>query len=204
MAALLTKVEKQTLLVVAREAMVTHLQGGGIADVGLTDNLRRPCGVFVTLHDVSRLARPTDPGLLRGCIGYLETSSSLVEAVRRAAVACAFHDSRFTAVLREEIAHLEIEISVLSPMSKPEDPTEIEVGVHGLLIRRGLRSGLLLPQVAVEQKWDRETFLRHTCRKAGLPANAWKDPETEIEFFQAVVFNERQFVTLMAERHTEP
>ena len=204
MADILSHDEKRILLTVAREAIMTHLGEGGATRVEPTGNLGSPHGVFVTLHDVSRRAKPTDAGLLRGCIGYLETDCPLIENVRRAAVASAFRDSRFPPVLRKEITQLEIEISVLSAMSKPADQSEIKVGIHGLVIRKGPRSGLLLPQVAVEQKWDRETFLRHTCRKAGLPADAWKDSDTEIEFFRAVVFNERQFGTLRTEHHTEP
>jgi len=106
------------------------------------------------------------------------------------AVAAAFHDSRFPSLKPEEVKDLTFEISVLSPLKRIKDINEIEVGKHGLYIIRGYNSGLLLPQVAVEYKWDRETFLQETCHKAGLPAQAWKDKETEIFIFSADYFGD--------------
>jgi AmmeMemoRadiSam system protein A len=110
--------------------------------------------------------------------------------VKEVAVSSAFEDPRFPPVQRSELAQLTIEISVLSPLRRITDPREVVVGVHGILIRRGFRSGLLLPQVATEQGWDRETFLAHTCRKAGLPMDAWKSPDVVLEVFSATVFSE--------------
>jgi AmmeMemoRadiSam system protein A len=106
------------------------------------------------------------------------------------AVASAFDDPRFPSLRAGELAEISIEISALSPFSRIKDPGEIRVGEHGIMIRLGHRSGLLLPQVATEQGWDRDTFLTQTCHKAGLPADAWKSSAAVIEIFSAVVFHE--------------
>lgn len=128
--------------------------------------------------------------MLRGCIGHLESSEPLDRTVADVAVAAAFEDPRFPALAGDESDAVRIEISVLSPFHGITDPAEIEPGVHGLLVRRGLRSGLLLPQVATEQGWGRQELLEHTCRKAGLPRDAWLDPATRLEIFSAHVFGE--------------
>jgi AmmeMemoRadiSam system protein A len=129
---------------------------------------------------------------LRGCIGHTTASQPLLETVKDVAVSSAFDDPRFPPVAPEEWPRVRIEISVLSPFECITDLHRITVGVHGLMVRSGRRSGLLLPQVAVEQGWDRETFLSHCCLKAGLPADAWRSPETRIEIFSAEVFHEIQ------------
>jgi len=108
------------------------------------------------------------------------------------AVAAAFDDPRFPPLKAEELKDLELEISVLSPLKKIRDIHEIEVGKHGLYIVRGYHSGLLLPQVAIEYGWDRETFLEETCYKAGLPPDAWRDAQTEIYVFSADYFGEEK------------
>jgi AmmeMemoRadiSam system protein A len=100
-------------------------------------------------------------------------------------------DPRFNPVQPQELKDLDLEISALSVPRRISDVNEIQVGVHGIIIRRGYRQGLLLPQVATEYGWDRKTFLEYTCRKAGLPTNAWQDEETEIEIFSAEVFGEK-------------
>ena len=110
--------------------------------------------------------------------------------VKEMALSSAFGDPRFPPLTAEELPHIDIEISVLTPLREIHDVSEIAVGTHGLYMTRGGRSGVLLPQVAVEQKWNRSEFLEHTCRKAGLPADAWRDPETRIEVFRALVFSE--------------
>lgn len=115
----------------------------------------------------------------------------LLETVIEAAEASAFHDPRFPPLERRELSEISIDISVLSEPRPLRSLDEIQVGTHGLIVRRGLRSGLLLPQVATEYGWDRDTFLTHTCFKAGLPGDAWKAPGTEIELFSAEVFGER-------------
>jgi AmmeMemoRadiSam system protein A len=129
-------------------------------------------------------------GELRGCIGHISACQPLIEAVKDVAVSSAFDDPRFPPLSPGEWPQVQIEISVLSPFECITDLQRITVGVHGLMVRNGRRSGLLLPQVATEQGWDREAFLSHSCRKAGLPADAWRSPDTRIEIFSAAVFNE--------------
>ena len=104
------------------------------------------------------------------------------------AEAAAFRDPRFGPVRESELSELEFEISVLTPLKKIKDVNEIQVGKHGIYLKRGWYSGLLLPQVATEYGWDRQTFLEHTCQKAGLPSNAWKEKDTEIYIFSADIF----------------
>jgi AmmeMemoRadiSam system protein B/AmmeMemoRadiSam system protein A len=135
-------------------------------------------GAFVTLKKEGRL---------RGCIGFIEPIRPLYKTVIQAALYAAFQDTRFLPVTTQELNSLEIEISVLSPLEKIHDPENINVGRHGLYLLKNGRSGLLLPQVAVENGWSREMFLRQVCRKAGLPVNAWKT-DSEIFIFEAVVF----------------
>ncbi|MGC8660361.1 MAG: AmmeMemoRadiSam system protein A [Desulfomonilaceae bacterium] len=141
--------------------------------------LNEKCGAFVTINK---------KGMLRGCIGWLNATKPLCEIVQEMAENAAFKDPRFRPVCEDELEFLDYEISVLTPFRKVNDIEEIEVGKHGLLIRNGAMSGLLLPQVAAERNWDRETFLGETCRKAGLPRDMWKDPNTEIYIFSADVF----------------
>ena len=180
----LTDNEKRSLLSLARRAIEGYLAGG--KHIELPDakgKLGEVCGAFVTLQR---------RGQLRGCIGNMVGRAPLVETVRDMAIAAATQDPRFPAVGPDELKDIDIEISVLSPMRKVTDVGEIEVGTHGILMRRGINQGVLLPQVATEYGWDRETFLRHTCLKAGLPTEAWKDPETSIEIFSAEVFGEKE------------
>jgi AmmeMemoRadiSam system protein A len=144
-----------------------------------SSRLKEHYGAFVTL---------TMNAQLRGCIGHIVGHAPLFETVARMAVAAAFEDPRFPPVSVDEFGKLEVEISILSPLERVEDLTAITPGVHGLYIRHKGRSGLLLPQVATEWGWDRETFLAQTCRKAGLPPDAWKDAAAEVYWFQAEVF----------------
>jgi len=143
--------------------------------------LEIPSGAFVTLRDGSGL---------RGCVGRVEAATPLYLTVRECALSAAFHDSRFDPVRPDEIAHLQIEISVISSLEQIQ-PGEIEVGRHGLMISEGASRGLLLPQVAVEWNWDRTRFLEETCGKAGLPPNAWKHG-AHIFAFTAQVFAEKK------------
>ena len=178
----LTAEEKATLLRIARTTIESQVRGERASDVEVrSDVLRERRGAFVTLHL---------QGELRGCIGYVEAYKPLCETIREMAGAAAFRDPRFLPVTEEEVPKLEIEISVLSPLREIHDVEEIEVGVHGIVIERGRRHGLLLPQVATEYGWDRETFLEHTCVKAGLARNAWQDRGTRIRIFSAEVFGE--------------
>ena len=141
--------------------------------------LREPHGAFVTL---------TLRGRLRGCIGHIVGDAPLFETIGEMAQAAAFGDPRFPPLSREEFEQVAVEISVLSPLTPCPDPALVTVGRHGLLVRRGGRSGLLLPQVPVEWGWDRETFLDQTCRKAGMEPGCWRDPATTLFWFEAEVF----------------
>lgn len=147
------------------------------------DIFNERCGAFVTLHI---------KGSLRGCIGYIEGVKSIPATVKDMANASAFNDPRFASLTKEEYGKIDIEISILSPIEKVNDVNGIVVGRDGLIITRGYNRGLLLPQVPVEQGWDRDTFLSHTCYKAGLPADSWKKPDVLIEKFSAQVFSERE------------
>ncbi len=138
-------------------------------------------GGFVTLKKKGRL---------RGCIGYIEAVKSLITTVEEMAKSAAFNDMRFPPVTAAEVPDIDIEISVLSPITEIDDPSVIEVGKHGIIITRGPHRGLLLPQVATEWGWDRLKFLEQTCNKAGLPIDAWKQPGTKIEIFSAEIFSE--------------
>jgi len=137
-------------------------------------------GLFVTLHVAKKL---------RGCIGVVEGHTILGETLARCAADAALHDPRFSRMRQEEMAALEIEVSLLSPLV-PIRAEEVETGIHGLLVERGPRRGLLLPQVAVEHRLGREQFLAETCMKAGLPRGAWKDAETKLYGFQCEIIAE--------------
>lgn len=141
--------------------------------------LREKRGAFVSLHKKGRL---------RGCIGQIQAAKPLHQVVEEMALAAAFEDPRFEPVSSRDLADLELEISVLTPLRRVERVEEIEVGKHGLYIKKGYYSGLLLPQVAVECNWERTTFLEETCRKAGLNRNAWKEKDAEIYIFSADIF----------------
>ncbi len=174
--------ERALLLRTAREAIVAHLQGRRAALPEAKGALAEQRGAFVTLHRREGHA-------LRGCVGLLKTDRSLLATVARMAVAAATEDGRFDPVTRDEPDSLAIEISALGPL-RPIRPEQVEVGRHGLLISHRGRRGVLLPQVPLEYGWDRETFLAHTCLKAGLPEEAWKEPGAELLAFTASVFGE--------------
>jgi len=178
----LTAREQATLLEVAREAIGARLTHRPAVYPPATESLEQMHGAFVTLRV---------DGNLRGCIGHITACRPLVETVKEAAVSSAFSDPRFPPLSPSEWPRVTIEISVLSPFT-PAEASSIRVGEHGLMIRSGYHSGLLLPQVATEYGWDRETFLGHACRKAGLPPDAWRGPGVTIETFTAVVFHEPQ------------
>ncbi len=177
----LTPEEKKELLALARRSIETYLSTGNLPDYKpLSSRLEEKAGAFVTLKERHQL---------RGCIGFVEPLLPLWETVARAAVLAATEDPRFPPLGRAELSGLQIEISVLGPLQPVTDVSEIKIGRHGLVIKEGQRSGLLLPQVATEQGWDRRTFLREVCRKAGLPDNAWKNSRGLFKF-EAVVFQE--------------
>ncbi len=177
----LTSEEKVHLLKIARDVVETCCRGGKPPKTEVdSPTLNEPRGAFVTLHK---------NGKLRGCIGHIRAQKPLIETIVEMAEAAAFQDPRFPPVTSEELGQLKYEISVLTPLRRIKDVEEIQVGIHGIYMKRGDSSGLLLPQVATEWGWDRTTFLEHTCTKAGLPENAWKDKKTEIYIFSADVFS---------------
>jgi AmmeMemoRadiSam system protein A len=174
--------EKRELIEIARDSIESMVMRTPRRYAGKPNGrLAEPGAAFVTLHmnDV-----------LRGCIGTLEAAEPLYRAVASAAASAATRDPRFEAVTPEELARIKLEISVLTPRQRVTDVNEIVPGVHGLVVRMGMRAGLLLPQVATEYGWGREEFLANTCRKAGLPSDAWREPSCVIEAFSAEVFAE--------------
>ncbi|MFH1690524.1 MAG: AmmeMemoRadiSam system protein B [Candidatus Eisenbacteria bacterium] len=180
----LTERERSALVSLARRSIAAELAGHWPPPLEFSSKtLRTERGAFVTLEK---------RGALRGCIGHVLAYKPLEQTVMEMAVQAALHDPRFPPVTADELDELTIEISVMSPLTAVEDVSEIEVGAHGLVIRDGGRSGLLLPQVATDYGWDRETFLQHTCAKAGLPPDAWKQEGVSILKFTAEVFGEEQ------------
>jgi AmmeMemoRadiSam system protein B/AmmeMemoRadiSam system protein A len=176
--------DKGTLLEIARKSIECKLTGKDLPDFSsLSKILKERRGAFVTLKK---------HGMLRGCIGSFEPKGSLYETVGEMAQSAAFNDPRFPSVSVEELSDLTIEISALTPLRKIKNIDEIEVGKHGIYIVRGFYRGVLLPQVATDNKWDKITFLEETCHKAGLPAHSWKDKETDIYIFSADIFGEEE------------
>ena len=176
----LSDAEQQYLKAIAREAIQAGVQRQPYAPPEPpTATLREHLGAFVTL---------TLHGELRGCIGHVLGDAPLYTTVAQMAQAAAFEDPRFPPLTAREFAEATLEISILSPVTPCPDPALVEVGRHGLIINRHGRSGLLLPQVAVDWGWSREEFLDHTCRKAGLPAECWRQTGTQLFWFEAVVF----------------
>lgn len=182
---MLTPSQRTQLLSIARTSIESVLEGvrPHVDETALDPELIRPSGAFVSLH--------THEGDLRGCIGSIHPVAPLCRAVSSSAINAAFRDPRFHPLEREELTRIHIEISVMSPIEVVTDVASILVGRDGLIITRGGRAGLLLPQVATDYGWDRETFLAHTCQKAGLPRDAWQHPDTRIERFSAEVFGEQ-------------
>jgi AmmeMemoRadiSam system protein A len=176
----LNEEEKKTLHHIAKTVIENLAKGKHVPEFKVeAPILKENRGAFVTIQK---------KGQLRGCIGYIEGHGPLYKTIEEMAGAAAFRDPRFSPVTERELPDLEIEISVLTPLKKITDINEIEVGKHGIYIKQGWYSGLLLPQVATEYGWDRKTFLEHTCQKAGLPTQAWKDKNTEIYIFSADIF----------------
>lgn len=189
--------EKDELLALARKSVeyVVREKKAYEPTAGSDEALNQERGAFVTL---------TKSGELRGCIGYTSALKPLYMAVRDTATLAAMRDSRFQPVSASELPQLEYEISVLSPLRRVLDIRQIKVGQHGLLMKNGDHEGLLLPQVPVEQKWDRQQFLEETCMKAGMSPGCWKDENTDIFMFTAVVFSEKKPEVLMPETPSPP
>ena len=171
--------ERRLLKDLARASIEEVLFGKKAPDLDMPESLRTRMGAFVCLKT---------KGELKGCIGYIRGEKPLDETIRQMAREAAFRDPRFMPLDAVEWRDTDIEISVLTPMKRITDIDEIQVGVHGIYIERGSESGLLLPQVATENEWDRKAFLEYTCMKAGLPRDAWKSSETRIYIFSADVF----------------
>jgi AmmeMemoRadiSam system protein A len=182
--------QRRILLRIAHQAILSVLERQALPEAPpLSPGLSDPRGVFTTLYlrgDLRGDVRGDLPRQLRGCVGYAVPIAPLYRAVAETARAAAFEDSRFLPVTKEEALKLEVSLSVLSRLF-PIHPEAVEVGRHGLVISDGARRGLLLPQVSVENGWDRETFLDQTCRKAGLPQDAWRR-NAIIEAFTAEIF----------------
>ena len=172
--------DKETLRHIAKTVIESKARGKPLPEFTVDSQvLKENRGAFVTINK---------RGQLRGCIGYIQSYKPLYQTVEEMAAQAAFNDPRFDSVTERELPDLEIEISVLTPLKRIKGVEEIEVGKHGILIEKGFYSGLLLPQVATEYGWDRKTFLEHTCLKAGLPKDAWKDEDTAISIFSADIF----------------
>jgi len=177
--------EKDALIALARKSVETAVREKKLYEPSASDfpTLQQERGVFVTLKE---------KGELRGCIGLIAAEKPLYEGVRDAATSAALRDPRFPSVTAAELSNLEYEISVLTPFHRVLDVKEVRVGRDGLLMIQGRYEGILLPQVPVEQGWDRKTFLEEACLKAGLPRQAWQDEATDIYSFSALVFGERK------------
>jgi AmmeMemoRadiSam system protein A len=177
----LTAVERGALVGIARAAIRARLGLGPRPPLPETGGLGEQRGAFVTLHR---------GGELRGCIGRFEPEGSLARTVADMAEAAAFDDPRFPPLGADEADDLDIHVSALGPRVPLPDPELLRVGRHGLVVTQGWHRGVLLPVVAVERGWDAATFLKHTCLKAGLPADAWRDPATTLETFEAEEFGD--------------
>jgi AmmeMemoRadiSam system protein A len=179
---MIDRADRQRLLGIARAAVSARVEGRSFVPAPEGGALERPSGAFVTL---------TEDGELRGCIGYPESEEPLARVVAHCAAAAAVSDPRFPPVEQNDVPKLQFEISVLGPITPVSDPQDIVVGRDGLIVQQGVRRGLLLPQVATEWGWDRETFLAQTCMKAGLRHDAWRTG-AQIFRFEAEVFGEER------------
>jgi len=182
----LTEKNKKDLFTLVRSVIAKKLHIQDLPDDSACDFsapvFDEELGAFVTLHI---------GGNLRGCIGFIEGFLPLTETIRQLALSAAFRDPRFTPLSAEEYPEIDVEISILSPIEPLENFADIVIGRDGLIARKGGRSGLLLPQVASEYGWNADEFLSHTCRKAGLAPDEWRDGSVRFETFSAYVFGER-------------
>jgi len=177
----LSEEDRSAILAAARQGVLHAVSHG--RPVGTFHGagvFAQSCGVFVSLHV---------RGKLRGCIGVIDSRGTLGENLAHCSADAALHDPRFSPLRGEELDGLQIEVSLLSPIL-PIRPDDVEIGRHGLLVERGSRRGLLLPQVATEHRLSREQFLAETCLKAGLPRDAWRDPQTNLCAFECVILAE--------------
>lgn len=181
--------QAKKLIKLSRESISSYFSDKNVNVKDIKDEFSEVLGVFVTLNK---------NGELRGCIGFPEPVYPLYDGIIKAAYSAAFSDPRFPPVDKNELSDISIEISVLTKPEKiivkktDEYIKEVKVGRDGLIIRAGMGSGLLLPQVATEYKWDSKTFLEQTCVKAGLPPDSWQNTESiEVYRFQSQVFSEQ-------------
>lgn len=183
---MLNESQKKALLKIARETLQYHFSGKKLPELKIDDPvLAEKRGVFVTLRK---------KGELRGCIGMILPQEELARAVRSMAIQSATSDPRFPPVSIDELKDIEIEISVLTVPVRVSSPDEIVLGRHGVIVKRGFRQGVFLPQVADETGWTKEQFLSALCaHKAGLEPDAWKKSDTELYIFEAEVFSEKEF-----------
>jgi AmmeMemoRadiSam system protein A len=177
---MINEVDQKELLLLARQALEARVTGGRAPVVVCTGPFALRCGAFVSIHSGEHL---------RGCLGRLTADSPLGRTLAHLGAAVADSDSRFPAVSPFELPFLQIEISLLSPERPIASIDEIEIGRHGLIVEQSRARGVLLPQVATDHEWDRETFLDHTCVKAGLPRDAWR-AGAHILVFDAFIFSE--------------
>ncbi len=184
---MLTQEEGEELVTLARKNIEHYLQTGNKIDLDdVKEKYQEKRGVFVTLKKDNEL---------RGCIGYSRPIMPLIDALRDASISAATRDPRFPSVSKQEMKEITVEVTVLTPpeqiQAEPQKyPEIIEIGRDGLIVEKGGRSGLLLPQVPEEWGWDEEEFLSQTCRKAGLPMDVWTDKDTKIYKFQGQIFKE--------------
>ena len=177
----MTATEKRELLALTRATIIAAVNRHPLPEPGRPGKgLESRSGCFVTIKQ---------QGQLRGCIGCFVAERPLWQTVQEMAVSAATRDPRFYPMKPADLADFRLEISVLSPLQRIAAVEEIRVGTHGIYLIKGAAHGVLLPQVATEYGWDRETFLRHTCLKAGLPENCWQK-ECELYIFSAEVFGE--------------
>jgi MEMO1 family protein len=193
----LTGHEQKELLALARKSVEYAVREGKPYEptASASEVLNQERGAFVTLRK---------SGELRGCIGYTSAVKPLYITVRDTATFAALRDTRFQPVAASELSQIDYEVSVLSPLRRVLDIRQIKVGQHGLLMKNGAYEGLLLPQVPVDEKWDRQTFLEETCAKAGMRSGCWKDENTDIFMFTAVVFGEKRPQALTPETSLPP
>ncbi len=180
---MLNKKESSVLMKIAREAITHFVHKQTYRPTPREEkNLTQRSGCFVTIKQ---------DGQLRGCIGNFQSERPLYQEIAEMATASCSKDPRFHPMEEAELENFSLEISVLSPLEKIEDCEQIEVGKHGIYIEKNFSRGVLLPQVATDYGWDRQTFLQQTCLKAGLPTNAWQESDAEIYIFSAQIITEK-------------
>ena len=185
--------DQKQLLAIAGRSIETAVRRGpraGVVDGSPSAAMEAPAAAFVTIHE---------HGQLRGCIGLMRFEYPLWQNVRDAAAAAALDDPRFLPVDESELPDLELEVSVLDPPVELPDPAGFVAGRHGIVVERGMRRALLLPQVATEMGWDEEQMLEAVCRKANLPGDSWRDPSTKLFVFESRCFSEADLASGSAE-----